>query len=100
MPSLESLHQEFKDSPFVVLGVDIKESKDAVLKSVRRNGLSYTNLLDTDGQVSAQYGVSSTPMKFLIDRQGKMVTAAMGYRDWAKDDFKSLIQSLINTNQQ
>ncbi len=100
MPSLESLHQEFKDSPFVILAIDIKESKDAVLKSVRKNGLSYTNLLDTDGQVSAQYGVSSTPMKFIIDRQGNLVTAAMGYRDWGKDDFKSLIQSFINLKEQ
>jgi len=100
LPSLENLHQEFKDSPFVILGIDIKESKDAVLKSVRKNGVSYTNLLDTDGQVSAQFGVSSTPMKFLIDRQGNLVTAAMGYRDWGSDDFKSLIQALINSKQQ
>jgi peroxiredoxin len=100
LPSLESLHQQFKDLPFVMLAIDIKESKDAVLKSVRKNGLSYTNLLDTDGQVSAQFGVSSTPMKFLIDKQGNIVTAAMGYRDWASDDFKSLIQALINSEQQ
>ena len=100
MPSLESLHQKFKDLPFVILAIDIKESKDAVLKSVRKNGLSYTNLLDTDGQVSALYGVSSTPMKFIIDRQGNLVTAAMGYRDWGSDDFESLIQSFINSEQQ
>ena len=100
MPSLEDLHQQFKDDPFVILAIDIKESRDDVLKSVRRNGLSYTNLLDSEGQVSAQYGVSSTPMKFLIDRQGNLVTAAMGYRDWGSDDFKSLIQSLINSEKQ
>ena len=100
MPSLENLHQQFKDSPFIILAINIKEKKDAVLKLVRKNGLSYTNLLDTDGKVSAQFGVSSTPMKFLIDRQGNLVTAAMGYREWDNDDFKSLIQSLINSDQQ
>ena len=100
MPSLESLHQQFKDSPLVILGIDIKESKEAVLKSVRKNGVSYTNLLDTDGEMSAQYGVSSTPMKFLIDKQGNIVTAAMGYRDWGSDDFKALIQALISSEQQ
>ncbi len=98
MPSLESLHHEFKDAPFVLLGIDIKESRDAVLKSVRKNGLTYKNLLDSDGEVSAQYGVSSTPMKFLINRQGNLVTAAMGYRDWGSDDFKSLIQALIDSD--
>ena len=100
MPSLENLHQQFNDSPFVILGIDIKESKDAVLKSMRKNGVSYTNLLDRDGDMSAQYGVSSTPMKFLIDKQGNIVTAAMGYRDWGSDEFKSLIQALLNSEQQ
>lgn len=65
---------------------------------VRNNGLSYMNLLDEDGQVSAQYGVSSTPMKFIIDMEGNMIGAALGYRDWDKDEVRSLIELLIQTN--
>ena len=80
MPSLESLHQRFRGKKFVIIGVDIRESKETVLKAVRKNGLSFINLLDSDGKMSAMYGVSSTPVKMLIDKEGNMVGAALGYK--------------------
>ena len=96
MPSLESLHQEFKGQNFSLIGIDLNESKDTVLRYVRKNGLSFTNLLDSDGQVAMLYGVTSTPVKFLIDKEGNMVGAALGYRNWEQDEFKTLIKELMN----
>jgi peroxiredoxin len=98
LPSLENLHQEFRDSPFVILAINIKETKDAVIKQVRSNGLNYINLLDTDGRVSALYGVSSTPVKFLIDAKGNMVAAALGFREWDSKEFKDLISTLMSSD--
>jgi peroxiredoxin len=95
LPSLENLHQRFKGQNFVLIGIDIQEKRDTVLKSVRRNGLSFINLLDSDGQVAAMYGVNSTPAKFLIDTEGNMVAAALGYRDWEQDEFIELIKELM-----
>jgi thioredoxin-related protein len=95
LPSLEDLHQEFKDKPFALVAINLKESRDAVLNQVRSAGLSYTNLLDNDGKISAIYGVSSTPVKFVIDAKGNMVAAALGYREWDRDEFKSLINILM-----
>jgi thioredoxin-related protein len=99
LPSLENLHQEFRDRPFALVAVNLEESRDAVLKLVRSAGISYTNLLDKDGQISAVYGVSSTPMKFLIDAKGNLIAAALGYREWDGDDAKSLINTLLENNE-
>jgi thioredoxin-related protein len=99
LPSLEHLHQEFRDRPFALVAVNLEESRDAVLKLVRSAGISYTNLLDKDGQISAVYGVSSTPMKFLIDAKGNLIAAALGYREWDGDDAKSLINTLLENNE-
>ncbi len=95
MPSLESLHHRFKGENFSIIAIDIEESKDTVLKHVLKNGLSYMNLLDSDGQVSAMFGVRSTPMKMLIGKDGNLIAAAMGYRDWEEDEFIELIEILI-----
>jgi thioredoxin-related protein len=97
LPSLENLSQHFRGKPFVLLGIDIKERRETVLRYVRSNGLSYPNLLDEDGRVSAEYGVSSTPMKFLIDTEGNLIGAALGYRDWDNENAKKLIEFLINS---
>ncbi len=95
MPSLEKLHQKFKDRNFVLIGIDINEKRETVLKSIRKNGLSFMNLLDSNGQVASMYGVNSTPAKFLIDTEGNMVGAALGYRDWEQDEFIELIEELM-----
>ena len=96
MPSLERLHQSFKGEPFVLLGIDIEEDKDTVLNHARKNNLSFTNLLDEDGKVSAQYGVRSTPTKILIDPEGNLVGMSLGYREWDTDEIKSLIRMIIS----
>ncbi|NOZ67807.1 MAG: TlpA family protein disulfide reductase [Deferribacteres bacterium] len=95
MPSLEKLHREFKDQPFVIIGIDIQESRETVLRYIRRKGISYINLLDEDGRVSALYNVRSTPVKFLLDTRGNMVGAAIGYRDWEQEEFRELIRLLM-----
>jgi peroxiredoxin len=78
----------------VLLGIDLKESRDKVDQQVRNHDVTFTNLLDEDGDVSAAYGVSSTPMKFIIDPAGNMVGAALGYRNLNSDEFKELISLL------
>ncbi len=95
MPSLENLHQEFKGEPFVLIGIDLQEKKETVRKYIRKNGLSFLNVLDSDGQVATLFGVTSTPVKFLIDSEGNMVGAALGYRDWEQPEFRTLIKELI-----
>jgi thioredoxin-related protein len=96
LPSLENLHQYFKDEPFVILAISIQEDKDTVLKHVSDNGLSFTNLLDNDGMVSAQFGVRSTPTKILLDKEGDLTGMALGYRKWDSEEMKSLISMLIS----
>ena len=96
MPSLENLHQYFKDEPFVILAISIQEDKDTVLKHVSDNGLSFTKLLDNDGMVSAQFGVRSTPTKILLDKEGDLTGMALGYRKWDSEEMKSLISMLIS----
>ncbi len=82
------------------MAIDLQEDKDTVRGYVRKNGLTFENLLDNDGQIGALYGVSSTPVKFLIDANGDMVGAALGYREWEKDEIKKLIQMLIDEGQE
>ncbi|TNF55006.1 TlpA family protein disulfide reductase [bacterium] len=97
MPSLENLHQHFKDKNFTLLAVDVGEKAEIVQQFVHDRGLSFRFLLDEDGRVSAQYGVRSHPMKFLIDKNGNLIGIAYGYREWDTEEMKSLIQLLINS---
>jgi len=97
LPSLENLHQHFAGKPFALLVIDVQEDMETVQRFLRNHDITFVNLLDTDGNTSALYGVSSTPVKFLIDMEGNMVGAGLGYKEWDRDEVKSLIQSLIDS---
>jgi peroxiredoxin len=96
LPSLENLHLHFKDRPFAIVAIDLQEKSSTVKNFVRDNGLTYMNLLDEKGKTAAMYGVTSTPVKFLIDKEGNMAGAAIGYRNWGSDEIKALIEKLMN----
>jgi len=95
LPSLENLHQHFKGEAFALLGIDLQEDRETVLKSIQKYNLSYTNLLDSDGLVAARYGVRSSPTKVLIDAEGNLVGIALGYRQWDSEEMKVLIKKLM-----
>ncbi|MBI5408907.1 MAG: TlpA family protein disulfide reductase [Nitrospirae bacterium] len=97
MPSLENLLRQFNGEQLVLLGINVREDRDTVLQFVRDQGLSYDNLPDESGEVSEMYGVSSTPMKMLLDAEGNVIGAALGYREWDSDEVKELLRLLMKT---
>ena len=85
--------------PFELIAIDIQENRETVLKMLRDEGITYTNLLDEDGRAASLFGVTSTPVKYLIDTEGNMIGAALGYSQWDKDEIKELIELLIADGQ-
>jgi peroxiredoxin len=97
LPSLENLHRHFEGESFVLLAVDVEETKDIVQKLVQNRDISFDILLDEDGEVSAQYNVREHPKKILIDPQGNVIGTSIGYKEWDTDEMKSLFQMLISS---
>lgn len=96
MPSMERLHQEFKDHGLAILAIDVGESRKQVARFMREFRLSFPALLDVNSEVSARYRVQGLPTTVLIDRRGRSVGAAVGARDWASPEGRALIRSLLD----
>ena len=54
-------------------------SADEVAAYLRQQGLTMPVLLDEAGQLAQAWGVNGVPATFIIDRDGGIVHAAMGY---------------------
>ena len=101
MLSMFGLHQTYKDAGLEVVAVasDV-QGVEVVQPFVDRRHLRFTTLLDTLGQVTRLYGVTSLPTTYLLDREGRVVTVTIGGYDWAKADARALIASLLDPAQQ
>jgi peroxiredoxin len=95
MPSMERLHQEFREQGLAVLAVNIQESPKQVARFMRDFRLTFPAVLDGDATVSGLYGVRGLPSTYLVDRTGRVVGQAVGARDWAGAPAKALVRSLL-----
>ena len=99
MPSLETLKQSYKDTPFKVLLISVMEPQETIKNYLKKENLNLTVLLDRFGKVSTQYNIRSHPVKFLIDGEGKLMATGLGYRDWDSKEMIKLVNILVQKPQ-
>jgi peroxiredoxin len=101
MLSMAGLYQAYKHQGVEVVAVSSDvQGVEVVQPFVTQLHLSFTTLLDATGQVTRLYGVTSLPTTYLLDREGRLVTVAVGGYDWSKADASTLIKSLLDAAQQ
>lgn len=62
----------------VILAVNIGESRSEVNEFMNSCNLSFTALLDTEGDVARMYNVRGIPATFLIDKDGTIQGIKVG----------------------
>lgn len=78
MPEMEAVYQEYKDKGVVMIGVDIRETKEEVLQYVQEGGYSWIFVLDTTGEVTTNYKIQAIPTSFFLDREGTIRAVNIG----------------------
>ncbi len=68
-PELQAFAQEHGDKISVV-GVNWNNTRDEAERFLSEYGVSYLNLLDTDGKIFVRYGLTGLPTSFFIDEEG------------------------------
>jgi peroxiredoxin len=90
------VHREFAPRGLSVLAINIREARGTVERWVRKNGIQFPVLLDSDGTVTRAYSVSGTPTVFLVGRTGQLVGKAVGPRGWMSEAGRKLLEALLD----
>jgi|SRR5436190_19218058 len=75
-PYIEKLYKKYKAKGFEVYAVSIDVKKDAWLKAIKKDKLSYLQVNENTGwysKVAEQYYVDQIPTNFLLDKEGRIV---------------------------
>ena len=95
MPAMEKLHQQMRESDFVMAAVGFKESADRVNKFFEKKKLTFTALLDPEGDMGRQFAIGAIPTTLILDKKGEIIGRAMGPRDWDGKRSVRLFQRLV-----
>ena len=87
--------EKFKGQEFVFLPVSRGEKRETVASFREKMGYTFPMGLDTDGRVYAEYAQTYIPRNFLIDKQGNVVKASVGYDEAEFAELVKLIEKEI-----
>jgi cytochrome c biogenesis protein CcmG/thiol:disulfide interchange protein DsbE len=61
-----------------IVGVNIKDSRTDALEFARRYGYAFPSVVDSDGRIFDDYGLTGQPETFVIDAQGRVFQHVQG----------------------
>lgn len=86
-PNVVKVYHKFKDKNFTILGVSLDQSKEAWVKAVQLDKLSWHHVSDLqqwNNAVAQMYHIQSIPGNFLIDPNGKIIAKDLRGEDLEK----------------
>ncbi|KAA6316677.1 Thiol-disulfide oxidoreductase ResA [termite gut metagenome] len=75
-PNVVAAYNKYKDKGFDVFSVSLDKTKEAWLKGIEEDKLTWTHVSDIsfwESKVAKQYGVRAIPANYLIDKNGVIV---------------------------
>ena len=93
-PYIQKLYKKYQANGFEVFAVSLDVNKPLWLKAIRKDKLTYTQVIDSDGwlsKVAEKYYVDAIPTNFLLDKTGKIVAINLDGKELF-DKVKSLLQ--------
>ncbi len=93
-PHVVELYNEFHEKGFDILGVSLDQKKEAWLKAIADDQLTWNHVSDLKGwknEVAQLYGVSSIPHTVLLDQEGKIVA-----KNLRGDELRAKVAELLN----
>ena len=83
-PNVVAAYKKYKNKNFTVLGVSLDEDKDAWMKAIQKDELTWKHISDLKGWQSAVvpvYGIEGIPYNVLLDPEGKILATELRDKD-------------------
>ncbi|UCD79215.1 MAG: TlpA family protein disulfide reductase [Desulfobacterales bacterium] len=96
MPSMEKLHQKFRNKDFAMVSISLQDNPAQVKDFFNKNKLTFTALLDSTGEIGAGFGLREIPTTLILDKAGRAIGIVMGPRQWESRKSIKLFEHLTD----
>jgi peroxiredoxin len=76
MPNVVKAYAKYKNKGFEIYGVSLDQDKERWVQAIKQDGITWPQVSDLkqwDCEPAKQYGVTSIPATFLLDKEGKII---------------------------
>ena len=96
LPTLQRMHEKYKDQGVVVIGIDPYDDpvKADMADFIEKRSVGYT-VVFSDRELPQKYRVTGYPTLFFIDREGKIVKYHEGFSASMEEEVEKQIQKML-----
>lgn len=95
MPSMMRLQTKLAGKPFVILAVNMGETKKEVKDFLAKVNADFTILMDSDGKALGSWKIFVAPSTFLVDPKGNIRYALQGGAEWDAPEYLQKIVEML-----
>lgn len=96
MPSMQRLNAALKDRPFVIVTVNMDETREEITTFLHKLKIhDFVVLMDRGGKVLQRWKVHVFPTSFVLDAKGKLRYAFAGAPEWDEGKVRKQIEALV-----
>ena len=93
---LEQSYKNLSDKNIQFKGVAIWDDQNAIKSHIKEYSISYHNVIDEEGKVAIEFGVTGIPEKYFINSNGEIIMKILG--PTTSEQLESVISEIILTN--
>lgn len=95
-PAVKELQEQFGPQGFLVVAISLDEDKGDMEAFLKKNPVPFAILRDAKSKLAEKVGVEGIPASFLLDREGKVRHAHVGFSgDKTKKELAAQIEALL-----
>lgn len=95
MPSMVTLDQRMPEGSFQMLTILYNDRPEIAQNLVRKMGLTFPVLVDTNSVTARQYGLTGVPETYIIDPQGVLREKFIGPVNWNSPEALNLLAKYL-----
>lgn len=93
---MERIYRRYRPKGLMVLAVSVDgDGERSVPPLLKERSFTFPVALDSGLRVATLYGVRALPSTFLLDRRGRIVSSALGAREWDSPEGYAVIEKLL-----
>ena len=84
IPKLNNIYKKYKERGLTVLGIAVHEDAEKSRRAIKKHGITYPQLLNTQKQASIKYGIQGGPYSILFAPDGTILARGLHGEDLEK----------------
>ncbi|HSM85253.1 MAG TPA: redoxin domain-containing protein [Candidatus Limnocylindrales bacterium] len=95
LPSLKRLAESLDPAKAVVISIDEHDSRETWTQFVEKNGMTWPQIFDENGELAEAFAVDSAPHYFLLDQEGVILARYDGWSATREQEIRKRLETAI-----